>query len=171
MTGLSDELNRLNTEGWSNRDIERIAKRHGHNLHNSTVSNYLAGRHATPTDRVLAAFAAVFGVDVNSLRTAAGMPGVDSPFDLGADGARLTGPQREAVRTVVRLYVEQNDALADRPVADGATTPRRRLSAVPGTLSHAEREELYRDVDKIDLDAEPYAAARPEDTSDDGEPL
>lgn len=122
MTGLSDELNRLNTEGWSNRDIERIAERHGHKLHNSTVSNYLAGRHAAPTARVLEAFAAVFGVDVNDLRRAAGMPSVGEPLDLGPESGRLTGAQREAVRHVVRVMLEQNDALANRPVPHGATT-------------------------------------------------
>ena len=122
MTGLSDELNRLNTEEWSNRDIERIAERHGHKLHNSTVSNYLAGRHAKPTTRVLEAFAAVFGVDVNQLRGAAGLPPSGEPFDLGPDSARLTGAQREAIRTTVRLFVEQNDALANRPQPDGSTT-------------------------------------------------
>lgn len=162
MTGLSDELNRLNTEGWSNRDIERIAKRHGHNLHNSTVSNYLAGRHATPTDRVLAAFAAVFGVDVNSLRTAAGMPGVDSPFDLGADGARLTGPQREAVRTVVRLYVEQNDALADRPVGDGATIHELRPT-------HEDRDEWAANEGHRNRDEKDAAADRLGEESQDPE--
>lgn len=122
MTGLSDELNRLNTEGWSTRDIERIAERHGHKLHYSTVSNYMGGRHAAPTGRVLEAFASVFGVDVNILRKAANLPSVGEPLDLGPESGRLTGPQREAIRHVVRVMLEQNDALADRSVSDGATT-------------------------------------------------
>lgn len=167
MTGLSDELNRLNVEGWSNRDIERIAERHGHKLHNSTVSNYMGGRHGKPTADKLAAFAAVFGVDVNDLRATAGLPGLAEPFDLGPDASRLTGPQREAVRTVVRLYVEQNDALARDAVEDGPTSAR--LSVVSGKLPSSEREELYRRAEQVDMDAEPYAAAGPEDTSDDDE--
>ena len=122
MTGLSDELNRLNTEGWSTREIERVAERHGHKLHYSTVSNYMAGRHAAPTGRVLEAFAAVFGVSVNSLRASADMPSIGEPFDLGPESARLTGPQREAVRHVVRVMLDQDDQLADRAVPNGATT-------------------------------------------------
>src|SRR5690606_11684614 len=93
----------------------------GHKLHNSTVSNYLAGRHSKPTDRVLEAFAAVFGVDVNRLRRAAGLPGSGEAFELPPEASRLTGPQRELIRTAVRLFVEQNDALADRAQRDGST--------------------------------------------------
>ena len=157
MTGLSDELNRLNTEGWSNRDIERIANRHGHKLHNSTVSNYLAGRHAAPTARVLEAFAAVFGVDVNQLRDAAGMPSVGEPLDLGPESGRLTGPQREAIRHVVRVMLEQNDALADRPQPHGSTT---RLS------DH--RLKLVTD-DVPNLTGHPWAADEERDGDDPGE--
>lgn len=157
MTGLSDELNRLNTEGWSTREIERVAERHGHKLHYSTVSNYMAGRHAAPTARVLEAFAAVFGVDVNRLRRAADMPGVEEPFDLGPDASRLTGPQRELLRTAARLFVEQNDALADRPVRDGAT---RQMSGPRLTLLSD---------DAPDLEGLPFAADEEKPGDDPGE--
>lgn len=132
----------------------------------------IAGRGDHP-DRpgadTLQALADVFRVDVDQLRAAAGLPGAGQPFDLGADAARLTGPQREAIRTTVRLFVEQNDALADRTVRDGATT--RHLSAVPGTLSRDEREELYRSAEQIDLESEPYAAADPKDPGEGRDPL
>ena len=157
MTGLSDELNRLNTEGWSTREIERVAERHGHKLHYSTVSNYMSGRHAAPTGRVLEAFAAVFGVDVNHLRTSAGMPSVGEPLDLGPESSRLTGPQREAIRTTVRLFVEQNDALASHAQRDGATT----RTSGPGL-------RLLSD-DVPDLRDQPYAADREEPGDDPGE--
>lgn len=157
MTGLSDELNRLNTEGWSTREIERVAERHGHKLHYSTVSNYMAGRHATPTGRVLEAFAAVFGVSVNSLRASADMPSIGEPFDLGPESARLTGAQREAVRHVVRVMLEQDDAVADPAVPDGST---RQLS---------DRRLTLLSDDVPDLRGLPYAADREEPGDDPGE--
>lgn len=168
MSGLSDLLQRLNTEGWSSRRIERETEKHGRRISYATVSRYLNGTHPqNPDSETLQAFADVFSVDVNELRTALGKPGVGEAFDLGPEASRLTGPQREAIRTTVRLFVEQNDALARDAVEDGPTTSR--LSVVPGKLPSSEREELYRRAEQIDLDAEPHAAARSEDTSDDDE--
>ena len=123
MSGLSDLLQHLNTEGWSSRRIERETEKHGRKISYATVSRYLNGTHPrNPDAGTLQALADAFGVHVNELRNALGRPGVGEPFDLGEDGARLTGPQREAIRTTVRLFVEQNDALADRSQPDGATT-------------------------------------------------
>lgn len=171
MSGLSDLLQHLNTEGWSSRRIERETEKHGRKISYATVSRYLNGTHPkNPDAGTLQALADAFGVHVNELRNALGRPGVGEPFDLGEDGARLTGPQREAIRTTVRLFVEQNDALADRSQPDGATS-RRHLSAVPGTLSRDEREEMYRRAEQVDLSREPFAAADPEDDSDDDESL
>lgn len=123
MSGLSDLLQHLNSEGWSSRRIERETEKHGRKISYATVSRYLNGTHPkNPDPETLEAFAKVFGADVNTLRSALGRPGVGEPFDLGPESARLTGPQREAVRHVVRVMLEQNDALADQPLPDGATT-------------------------------------------------
>ncbi len=122
MSGLSDYLNSLNREGWSLRRIAQEAERHGHTINHTTVRKYVNGTHGTPSGEALAALAAAFQVDVNDLRRAARRPSVGEPLDLGPESGRLTGPQREAVRHVVRVMLEQNDALADQPVRDGATT-------------------------------------------------
>lgn len=122
MSGLSDLLQRLNTEGWSSRRIEREAARHGHQLSNATAAKYIRGDHPSkPGADTLQALADVFSADVGQLREAAGLPGMGEPFDLGPDASRLTGSQREVLRTTARLFIEQNDALADRAVGDGAT--------------------------------------------------
>lgn len=122
MSGLSDLLQRLNTEHWSSRRIEKEAARHGHQLSNATAAKYIRGDHPDrPGADTLQALADVFSTDVDQLRAAAGLPGLGQPFELGADAARLTGPQREAIRTTVRLFIEQNDQLADRAVPDGST--------------------------------------------------
>lgn len=123
MSGLSDLLQRLNTEHWSSRRIEREAAKHGHQLSNATAAKYIRGDHPDrPGADTLQALADVFSTDVDRLRTAAGLPGLGQPFELGADAARLTGPQREAIRTTVRLFVEANDAVAGEAQPDGATT-------------------------------------------------
>ena len=122
MSGLSDYVNSLNREGWSLRRISQEAEKHGHKIDHTTVRKYVNGTHGTPSGEALAALAAAFGVDVNTLRRAARRPSVGEPLDLGPESGRLTGPQREAIRHVVRVMLEQNDALADHPVSDGATT-------------------------------------------------
>lgn len=61
---------------------------------------------------------------------------------------------------------DQHSSVADRAVPDG---PTRHLSAVPGKLSPSDREELYRRAEQVDLGTQPYAAADPEDDSDDDE--
>ena len=120
VSGLSDYLNSLNTDGWSLRRIAQEAERHGHQINHTTVRKYINGTHGTPSAEALAALAAAFRVGVNDMRAAADRPSVGEPLDLGPESGRLTGPQREAVRHVVRVMLEQNDALADRPVRDGA---------------------------------------------------
>lgn len=120
MSGLSDYVNSLNREGWSLRRISQEAEKHGHKIDHTTVRKYVNGTHGTPSGEALAALAAAFGVDVNALRRAARRPSVGEPLDLGPESGRLTGSQREAIRHVVRVMLEQNDALADPPVPDGA---------------------------------------------------
>lgn len=158
MSGLSDLLQRLNTEHWSSRRIEREAAKHGHQLSNATAAKYIRGDHPDrPGADTLQAFADVFSTDVDRLRTAAGLPGLGQPFELGADAARLTGPQREAIRTTVRLFIEANDAVADPAVPDGTT---RRLS---------DRRLTLLSDDAPDLEGLPYAADREEPGDDPGE--
>ncbi|MEU2418829.1 helix-turn-helix transcriptional regulator [Brachybacterium paraconglomeratum] len=162
MSGLSDLLQHLNTEGWSSRRIERETEKHGRKISYATVSRYLNGTHPrNPDAGTLQALADAFGVHVNELRNALGRPGVGEPFDLGEDGARLTGPQREAIRTTVRLFVEQNDALADRPQPDGATI--RELRPRPWY----EEEDVAADTGVRELDVEDAeAAGRGEESQD-----
>lgn len=123
MSGLSDLLQHLNNEGWSSRRIERETEKHGRRISYATVSRYLNGTHPqNPDSETLQAFADAFGVNVNELRATLGKPGVGEAFDLGPEASRLTGPQREAVRHVVRVMLEQNDALAGDAVENGATS-------------------------------------------------
>lgn len=162
MSGLSDLLQHLNTEGWSSRRIERETEKHGRKISYATVSRYLNGTHPrNPDAGTLQALADAFGVHVNELRNVLGRPGVGEPFDLGEDGARLTGPQREAIRTTVRLFVEQNDALADRPQPDGATIHELRPRA------WYEEDDVAADTGVRELDVEDAeAAGRGEESQD-----
>ncbi|HEX7349634.1 hypothetical protein [Brachybacterium sp.] len=159
MSGLSDYLNSLNRDGWSTRRISEEAEKRGHKLSNATASRYLSGKHGAPGQDVIEAFAAVFHVQPARVRQAAGLPGLGQPFELGADAARLTGPQREAIRTTVRLFIEANDAVADQPQPDGATT---RTSGPSLTL-------LSDDVPAEELEGLPFAADEEKPGDDPGE--
>ena len=110
MSGLSELLNALNSEHqWSTRDIEREAERHGHKISYATASRYLNGTHPSkPSAAILDAFAKVFGVDANLLREAAGQVVTGEPFELGPEAAALTGPQRDAIRHLVRVFLDTN---------------------------------------------------------------
>lgn len=158
MSGLSDYLNSLNRDGWSTRRISEEAEKRGHKLSNASASRYLSGKHGAPGQDVIEAFAAVFHVPPAAVREAAGLPGLGQPFELGADAARLTGPQREAIRTTVRLFVEANDAVADRPVSNGATT-----------RSSGPRLKLLSDDVPEGLEDMPYAADEERPGDDPGE--
>lgn len=124
-----------------------------------TVGNWERGD--TPPDRYAARIAAV----LNGLINSAERPSIEDYSDaaLLAEIARRFDRTRSARGHTHRTPVE------DRPVRDGATT--RHLSAVPGTLSRDEREELYRSAEQIDLESEPYAAADPKDPGEGGEPV
>lgn len=157
MSGLSDYVNSLNREGWSLRRIAQEAERHGHQINYTTVRKYVNGTHGEPSAEALAALAAAFRVNVNDLRAAARRHSVGEPLDLGPESGRLTGPQREAIRTTVRLFIEANDAVADQPQPDGATT----RTSGPGL-------RLLSD-DVPDLEGLPYAADRERPGDDPGE--
>lgn len=108
MTALSDLLNSLNREKWSSREIENRADKAGQKVSYAAVSRYLAGNHpARPSAQVLAAFAAVFGTDVNRLREAAGQGPVSDRFELPAEADMLDPDERRAVVNLVRVMARR----------------------------------------------------------------
>lgn len=108
MSELSDYLNTHRPDGMSLRHIQKEAERRGHKLNFSTAGRYLAGDHRKPSEEVLQAFAAVFSVDVNTLRELANLGPTGEPFELGPEAAALTGPQRDAIRHLVRVFLDTN---------------------------------------------------------------
>lgn len=154
---LSRLLNELNRDDWSLRAIERKAADAGHKLSYSTASGYLSGKHPRPTPEILAAFAAVFRVDVNKLREAAGMPTISGePLDLGPESARLNTEQRAAIRHVVRVMLEESGSRGDTAPMNDEVTRRRESRTVHGTGA---------DPDAPPLPAE-YAAYKPTGSSE-----
>ena len=119
MTQLSDLLNELNRNEWSTRKIEDEAAKLGHSLNFTTASRYLTGDHpAKPTAKVLAAFAAVFNVNVNVLREAAGQGPVSDRFELPPEADMLDPDERRAVVNLVRVMArkkgQDNDHQAEQ---------------------------------------------------------
>ena len=108
MSELSDYLNTHRPDGMSLRHIQKEAERRGHKLNFSTAGRYLAGDHRKPSEEVLQAFAAVFSVDVNILRELSNLGPTGEPFELGPEAAALTGPPRDAIRHLVRVFLDTN---------------------------------------------------------------
>lgn len=108
MSELSDYLNAHRPDGMSLRHIQKEAERRGYKLNFSTAGRYLAGDHRKPSEEVLQAFAAVFSVDVNTLRELSNLGPTGEPFELGPEAAALTGPQRDAIRHLVRVFLDTN---------------------------------------------------------------
>lgn len=127
MTQLSDLLNSLNRNDWSTRKIEDEATKLGHSLNFTTASRYLAGDHpAKPTAKVLAAFAAVFNVDVNRLREAAGQGRVSERFELPPEADMLDPDERRAVVNLVRVMARKKGQEHDREEEQEPGTETRR---------------------------------------------
>lgn len=130
MTALSDLLNRLNVQDWSTREIERRSEKAGLKVSNGAVGKYLNGTHPSePSDRVLRAFAAVFGTDVNKIRKAAGQAPTADRFELPPEADTLNPDERRAITELVRVMARQKrvgDGDADRaatPMSDAGGTP------------------------------------------------
>lgn len=130
MTALSDLLNRLNTQEWSTREIERRSDKAGMKVSNGAIGKYLNGTHPSePSDRVLRAFAAVFGTDVNKIRKAAGQAPTADRFELPPEADTLTSDERRAITELVRVMARQKKA-GD---GDAEATPTSRAGVSPAT--------------------------------------
>lgn len=131
MTALSDLLNRLNTQEWSTREIERRSDKAGMKVSNGAIGKYLNGTHPSePSDRVLRAFAAVFGTDVNKIRKAAGQAPTADRFELPPEADTLNPDERRAISDLVRVMARQKKAgegNADSP------TPMNQAGGKPAT--------------------------------------
>ncbi|WP_270409549.1 hypothetical protein [Brachybacterium paraconglomeratum] len=175
-------------QGWTDREVSRRIAAAGHKMSHSYIGKLknhpiqsvnasmvqtLAIGLGIPETVVAEAALASMGVHIDTSRSA----GLD--VAIATDEA-LTDRDKRLLRSLVkemrtdgegRREESSNDdgpRVPGGPQSDGATS-RRHLSAVPGSLSRDEREEMYRRAEQVDLSREPFAAADPEDDSDDDE--
>lgn len=142
MTALSDLLNRLNVQDWSTREIERRSEKAGLKVSNGAVGKYLNGTHPSePSDRVLRAFAAVFGTDVNKIRKAAGQAPTADRFELPPEADTLNPDERRAITELVRVMARQKKA-GD---GSGNATPMNDAGGTPATEEAQLASELVAD--------------------------
>lgn len=90
--------------------IDKIAARAraaGHPTDRATIAKYLSGTAAkTPTERVVLALAAGFGLSPQQIREAAGVPaGELGPWRPPAEAGRLSQEQRDALNMLIRAIV------------------------------------------------------------------
>lgn len=101
--------------GAKGRGIAREAERIGVTMTHTTFDNLLTGRYKSrPGRETLEALAALSGCTLEQVYTAAGEPLPMSPLrdDLPPDADLLTGTQRRVVIDTIRLFAQQNKALA-----------------------------------------------------------
>ena len=178
-------------QGWTDREVSRRIAAAGHKMSHSYIGKLknhpiqsvnasmvqtLAIGLGIPEAVVAEAALASMGVHIDTSSSA----GLD--VAIATDEA-LTDRDKRLLRSLVKEMRTDGEERRDDgpssdhgprvpggPQPDGATS-RRHLSAVPGTLSRDEREEMYRRAEQVDLSREPFAAADPEDDSDDDESL
>ncbi|MCD1287290.1 hypothetical protein CV023_15860 [Brevibacterium sp. CCUG 69071] len=154
MTALSDLLNRLNTQEWSTREIERRSEKAGMKVSNGAVGKYLNGTHPSePSDRVLRAFAAVFGTDVNKIRKAAGQAPTADRFELPPEADTLSLDERRAITELVRVMARQKKAgdgdVEATPMSEAGGKPAEEDGPTADELEDADRRQ--RDADETPL--------------------
>ncbi|AZL13825.1 hypothetical protein CXR25_14085 [Brevibacterium aurantiacum] len=148
MTALSDLLNNLNRREFSSRQIATEAEKRGHKLNFATASRYLRGDHpAKPSAPVLAAFAAVFGTDVNKIREAAGQAVAHDRFELPAEADTLDPDERRAITELVRVMARQKkagegNAGSPTPMNDAGGKPATGEDDGLGAFGHRDRGNL-----------------------------
>lgn len=115
MAALSELLSEANAHGWSTGELARRAEKNGHSLAQPTVSKYKGGRHRRPAEAVLTAFSDVLDIQIDELRTAAGVPaGTGSPWTSPSETNRLDTRQRPALKELIRSMVASGTSGEDR---------------------------------------------------------
>ncbi|MDN5639495.1 MAG: helix-turn-helix domain-containing protein [Actinomycetia bacterium] len=164
MSQLSDALHSANREDLSYREIQRRAERHGERVSTATISSYMTGSHSsTPSPKVLRAFAAAFGVSVETLTSDAGLPAVGSRFELPAEADILDGQERRVVVDLIRTMASMKRAAAPQQ------RPAPKTTATIHQL-HPERDHLdvaaYEGADEAWLRRREADAARGEESQE-----
>lgn len=105
----------LRNGGVRGRGLGRIAEKRGLTLSYTTVDKILDGTYkSTPTRKTLEALAELSSYSLEQVYRAAKLPVPLRPLrdDLPADADLLDGPQRRVVLDTIRLFAQQNKALA-----------------------------------------------------------
>lgn len=109
---INDALDRMGVGGLSSRDLsERVRGE----ISKDSIARYRRGEHGTPSEPVLIAFAELTGLDVETLRQAAGVSDDGGgEWTPPAEAVRLTRRQRLALDELIRAMVatpnERDDA-------------------------------------------------------------
>lgn len=144
MSQLSELLTKHKPKGWSNRQVAREAQKRGHVMSEPTATAYLGGRHGTPTDELMEAFADTLGIPLIKVRHAAGVRvEVGDPWEPPASARYLRDDQRLALERLIATMITREEGGEERDHSSPATTtPAPGPADQPGTrhLSAARTE-------------------------------
>lgn len=118
-----------------------LAKRNGADLSHTLISQIVNGEYANkaPAHRVLEGLSKALEVPLPQIEDAAGAPPSYGPFELPDDAARLTPAQRKAVKHVVQVLVDSNEARSQIE-AEADVVPLRRVASGRPRKAQPERD-------------------------------
>ncbi|MFI8595896.1 helix-turn-helix domain-containing protein [Rothia koreensis] len=124
MTHLSETLHSANRRDLSSRRISELAARKGHDVHYTTISRYLSGKHPVPPRYdVLEAFAVALSVPVSELAEAAQVAPRLSKFELPDEADALDEQERQAVVNLVRVMASKKRSTTSSKTHSPAIEP------------------------------------------------
>lgn len=99
----------MTEKNLSSRDVEALTDRHGHRVSYSAVAKIRKGQLASPKRETLGALAVALSIPTRLLEQAADLKELGTPFLLPDYARRLSGPEREAIRNLIRVMAESKD--------------------------------------------------------------
>lgn len=151
MSALSDRLTRARGDRGVREIGRSVAKKY--DVGESTVIPYFSGKHGAPQDRVLVALANELSLDIEELRTLAGLPaGERDPYVPPPVANLLSRRQRDAIDELIRSFV---DTEGGRDGVEGATQ-----SGASSEAGEGEKTSVDHSQDRRADEAARRAAAR-----------
>lgn len=144
--------------------IRDLARRSGVSV--ETVRRLVQGSRKAPKDETVRAVADALGQPLSTVAAWTGSVAsdVDEPYVPPTEANRLTLRQREAVDEMIRLLALK-DGLAESGVgpAPNVISMSNKRSNASGTTVQDRYDEIHDQLDRGELDAEPYAAGTGDD--------
>lgn len=160
------------------RDLEEKAERRGRKISRQTWNDLLNGKYnRKPGDDLLRNLAALSGVPLNDVRSAAGVPMPGSPFadDLPEDADYIQGNARKILIDAIRLFAQQGRRTAELEAqlkevgSDDRSAPNTKPGASPGNVTHLQTKAARKGTRQRAVTDRPQNEAGEENQANEGD--